>query len=189
MFVAMPHYWECHGLYWCTWPDQFPALSDTRKGSPTQKAKARASRPWPKPLPRKRRSDAGTHQCAPDLVSSSKRQRLHLGDPAVGAKRPANPPVDASSSSSAPTRHEEQSLVQRISAGRMLPRLLELELMDMTFFNIKWPQKAGRTVMHVFRPIPCDKFSFHTYICINYYDLTATSLEWWLVRARYCIPK
>jgi hypothetical protein len=31
--------------------------------------------------------------------------------------------------------------------------------------------------MHVFRPIPCDKFSFHTYICVNYYDLTATSLE------------
>ena len=153
-----------------TWSDQFPALSDTRKRSPTQKAKTRASRPWPKPLPRKRRSDAGTHQCAPDLVSSSKRQRLHLGDPAVGAKRPANLPVDASSSSSAPTRHEEQSLVQRISAGRRLPRLLEL--MDMTFFNIKCPQKAGRAVMHVFRPVPCETFSS---------QILLTSLSRWVL--------
>ena len=125
-----------------TWPDQFPSLSDTRKRSQPQKAKSQASRPWPKPLPRKRRSDAGTHQCPPDLVSSSKRQRIQLGDPAVGAKRPARPPADASSSSSAPTRHEEQSLVQRISAGRTLPRLLEL--MDMTFFNIQSPRKAGK---------------------------------------------
>ena len=122
-----------------TWPDQFPALSDTRKCSQTQQTKSQASRPWPKPLPRKRRSDAGTHQCPPDLVSSSKRQRIQLGDPAVGAKRPAKPLAE--SSSSAPTRHEVQSLVQRITAGRTLPRLLEL--MDMTIFNIQSPQKAG----------------------------------------------